>query len=68
MSEDLSGTDDSTLSSLQTGTPLDSNNGSAYYLDQLIVSLIVIAGSIAAYYIIKYFLNETADSLQLGRG
>ena len=38
------------------------------YWDSIILSLIVIVGSIVVYFIIRYFLRRAADSLQLGKG
>ena len=38
------------------------------YWNEIIFSIIVIAVSIAVYYIIRYFLNKMSDSLQLERG
>ncbi len=38
------------------------------YWDSIILSLIVIVGSVVVYFIIRYFLRRAADSLQLGKG
>lgn len=38
------------------------------FWDEILVSLIVVIGSVAVYFIIRYFLNRAADSLQLERG
>jgi choline-glycine betaine transporter len=46
-----------------TITPL----GLANFWDGIIISLISICGLIAAYFIIRYFLKRTADSLNLDR-
>ena len=42
--------------------------GLSDYWDSIILSLIVIAGSIVVYFIIRYFLRRAADSLQLEKG
>lgn len=38
------------------------------FWDQILVAIIVVIGAVATYFIIRYFLNRTADSLQLDRG
>lgn len=41
---------------------------SGAFWDQILVAIIVVIGAIATYFIIRYFLNRTADSLQLEKG
>ncbi len=38
------------------------------FWDQILVAIIVVIGAVATYFIIRYFLNKTADSLQLDKG
>jgi hypothetical protein len=38
------------------------------FWDEIIISVIVIVGAIVIYFVIRYFLNRAADSLQLERG
>lgn len=38
------------------------------FWDQILVAIIVVIGAVATYFIIRYFLNRTADSLQLEKG
>jgi small-conductance mechanosensitive channel len=39
-----------------------------YIWDEIIISLIIVAGTIAVYYILRYFINRAADSLALEKG
>ena len=41
--------------------------GSSSYVDSIIFSIIVISAAVAAYFIIRFFLNKSADSLNLDR-
>ena len=45
-----------------------SETGGGVFWDEILVLLIVVVASIAIYYIVRYFLNKAADSLQLERG
>ena len=58
----VGGQDSSTLSS-SSPLPL----GSVNFWDSIVVSIISIAASITAYFIIKYLLKRTADSLNLDK-
>jgi choline-glycine betaine transporter len=59
----VGGQDSSTLSSSSSPLPL----GSVNFWDNIVVSIISIAASIAAYFIIKHLLKRTADSLNLDK-
>jgi small-conductance mechanosensitive channel len=59
----VGGQDSSTLLSSSHPLPL----GSVNFWDSIVVSIISIAASIAAYFIIKYLLKRTADSLNLDK-
>lgn len=41
--------------------------GGSSYVDSIIFSIIVISAAVAAYFIIRFFLNKSADSLNLDR-
>ena len=58
----IGGQDSSTLS---PSSPLPL--GSVNFLDSIVVSIISLAASIAVYFIIKYLLKRTADSLNLDK-
>ncbi|MDQ3969821.1 MAG: mechanosensitive ion channel family protein [Thermoproteota archaeon] len=38
------------------------------FWDEILIAIIVVIGAIATYFIIRYFLNRAADSLQLEKG
>jgi small-conductance mechanosensitive channel len=61
-SANIDGQDSSTLSS-SSPLPL----GSVNFWDNIVVSIMSIAASIAAYFIIKHLLKRTADSLNLDK-
>ncbi len=47
---------------------LSDAGGAGIFWDQILLSVIVVIASVAIYFIIRYFLNRAADSLQLERG
>lgn len=42
-------------------------SGSSSYLDSIIFSVIAISAAVAAYFIVQFFINKSADSLNLDR-
>jgi small-conductance mechanosensitive channel len=45
----------------------DSANGANYYFNSILSVIITVAGSLVVYLVTRYFLQRTADSLQLDR-
>jgi hypothetical protein len=58
----------SSSSSLPSPTqPLDTITGMGNYWDSIVFSIIAVSIAVAAYFIIRFFLNRLADSLNLNR-
>ena len=53
---------------LSSSTPETISAGISNYWDSIILTIIVIAGTLAVYYIIKYLIRKSADSLNLDKG
>ena len=65
------GTADSPASVAVEDRPLpipQSLSETGVFWDEILVAIIVVIGTIATYFIIRYFLNRAADSLQLEKG
>ena len=60
--EDTSGSISSSSSS-----PTDTITGLGSYVDSIIFSIIVVSVAVATYFILKFFINRCADSLNLDR-
>jgi hypothetical protein len=63
---EIQGEDKPLLSS--SSTPETISAGISNYWDSIILTIIVIAGTFAVYYIIKYLIRKSADSLNLDKG
>lgn len=55
------------ISSSSSSPTIDAVAGWGSYVDSIIFSVIVISAAIAAYFIIRFFINKSADSLNLDR-
>jgi small-conductance mechanosensitive channel len=65
---ELSGGEDSSGSiSSSSSSSVDTTTGFGSYVDSIIFSIIVVSVAVATYFIIRFFINRYADSLNLDR-
>jgi small-conductance mechanosensitive channel len=57
----------SSSSSSSSSQTIDALTGWGSYVDSIIFSIIAISAAVAAYFIIRFFINKAADSLNLDR-
>lgn len=64
---ELSVSEDTSESISSSSSPIDTITGLGSYVDSIIFSIIVVSVAVATYFILKFFINRYADSLNLDR-